>query len=104
MYDQFVWQAVLNSPVWLQAFFSMSGFLTTYATLITTDKNPITLLKCFVGVINRWIRSVSSILIYSSFFLILSILLNLLEVKFNILFLLYTTFNLIIVLPINSLL
>ncbi|CAG9795927.1 unnamed protein product [Diatraea saccharalis] len=56
MYDQFGWQAVLNSPLWLQAFFSMSGFLTTYATVITVDKNPITVFKCLMSLINRFIR------------------------------------------------
>lgn len=56
MYDQFGWQAVLNSPVWLQAFFSMSAFLTTYSVLITVDKSPITLVKCIMSVLNRYIR------------------------------------------------
>ncbi|KAL4709247.1 hypothetical protein ACJJTC_010708, partial [Scirpophaga incertulas] len=56
MYDQFGWQLVMNSPLWLQAFFAMSGFLTTYSVLITVDKSPITLFKCFMAVVNRWIR------------------------------------------------
>ncbi|XP_049877442.1 nose resistant to fluoxetine protein 6-like [Pectinophora gossypiella] len=56
MYDQFGWQAVLNSPLWLQAFFSLSGFLTAYAVLITTDDNPITLIKCFNSILNRYVR------------------------------------------------
>ncbi|CAH0682088.1 unnamed protein product [Chilo suppressalis] len=56
MYDQFGWQVVLNSPLWLQAFFAMSGFLTTYATVITANKSPISVFKCCMAVINRFIR------------------------------------------------
>ncbi|KAJ0174355.1 hypothetical protein K1T71_010501 [Dendrolimus kikuchii] len=56
MYDQFGWRAVLNSPLWLQAFFSISGFLTAYATLLTYERNPITLYKCIMSVMHRWIR------------------------------------------------
>ncbi|XP_068620645.1 O-acyltransferase like protein-like [Battus philenor] len=56
MYDNFVWKMVLNSPLWLQVFFSLSGFLTSYAVLISTDSNPITFVKCLVSIINRWIR------------------------------------------------
>ncbi|KAM3959446.1 nose resistant to fluoxetine protein 6 [Aphomia sociella] len=56
MYDQFVWQTLLNTPIWLQAFFSMSGFLTAYMVLITVDKYPLTFIKCLLGVVNRYIR------------------------------------------------
>jgi hypothetical protein len=56
MYDQFVWQSVMNSMLWLQAFFSVGGFLTAYYVLIIHDKTPITLIMCFLGVIDRWIR------------------------------------------------
>ncbi|XP_031765821.2 nose resistant to fluoxetine protein 6-like [Galleria mellonella] len=56
MYDQFVWQTLFNTPIWLQAFFSMSGFLTTYVILITMDEKPITFWKCLIGIINRYIR------------------------------------------------
>ncbi|KAG6461604.1 hypothetical protein O3G_MSEX012737 [Manduca sexta] len=56
MYDQFGWQAILNSPLWLQAFFSISGFLTAYTVLLTCDAQPVTLVKCFLSVVNRWIR------------------------------------------------
>ncbi|XP_075981088.1 nose resistant to fluoxetine protein 6-like [Anticarsia gemmatalis] len=56
MYDHFGWQAVLNSPLWLQAFFAMSGFLTAYATLISSPTKPITLFKCCMSIVNRWIR------------------------------------------------
>ncbi|KAJ8717591.1 hypothetical protein PYW07_005521 [Mythimna separata] len=56
MYDHFTWQAVLNSPLWLQAFFAMSGFLTAYATLVSSPTKPITFFKCCMSIVNRWIR------------------------------------------------
>ncbi|KAF9405674.1 hypothetical protein HW555_013696 [Spodoptera exigua] len=56
MYDHFTWQAVLNSPLWLQAFFAMSGFLTAYATLVSSPTKPITFFKCVMSIVNRWIR------------------------------------------------
>lgn len=56
MYDQFAWQAVFNSPLWIQAFFAMSGFLTAYSVLLSTPAKPITLFKCFMSIVNRWIR------------------------------------------------
>nr|XP_049701032.1 nose resistant to fluoxetine protein 6 [Helicoverpa armigera] len=56
MYDNFTWQTVLNSPLWLQAFFAMSGFLTAYATLISSPTKPITFYKCLMSILNRWIR------------------------------------------------
>ncbi|CAG4989468.1 unnamed protein product [Colias eurytheme] len=56
IYDQLIWKIVLNSPVWLQAFFSISGFLTAYVILIVTEKKPLTFLKCLLGIFNRWLR------------------------------------------------
>ncbi|XP_053614331.1 nose resistant to fluoxetine protein 6-like [Plodia interpunctella] len=56
MYDQFGWQAVMNSPLWLQAFFSMSGFLSAYVILITAETKPMTVMKCIMSVINRYVR------------------------------------------------
>ncbi|XP_026739369.1 nose resistant to fluoxetine protein 6-like isoform X1 [Trichoplusia ni] len=56
IYDKFAWQAVLNSPLWLQAFFAMSGFLTAYATLLSSKTKPITFFKCLMSIVNRWIR------------------------------------------------
>ncbi|XP_038211046.1 nose resistant to fluoxetine protein 6-like isoform X2 [Zerene cesonia] len=56
IYDQLIWKIVLNSPVWLQAFFSISGFLTAYVILIVTEKKPLTFVKCLLGILNRWIR------------------------------------------------
>ncbi|XP_063626457.1 nose resistant to fluoxetine protein 6-like [Cydia splendana] len=56
IYETFAGQAVMNSPVWLQAFFCLSGFLLSYSTLIGVESSPFTPLKAFVAVVNRWIR------------------------------------------------
>ncbi|CAK1584033.1 unnamed protein product [Parnassius mnemosyne] len=56
MYDHFVWKMVLNSPLWLQAFFSLSGFLTAYSVLICSERSPLTFGKCLLSIVNRWIR------------------------------------------------
>ncbi|XP_061721050.1 nose resistant to fluoxetine protein 6-like [Cydia pomonella] len=56
IYETFTGQAVMNSPVWLQAFFCLSGFLLSYSTLIGVESSPFTPLKALIAVINRWIR------------------------------------------------
>ncbi|XP_072942314.1 nose resistant to fluoxetine protein 6-like [Epargyreus clarus] len=56
MYDHFGWKLVLNSPLWLQAFFSLSGFLTAYSVLITSEKRNLTFPQCLMSIINRYIR------------------------------------------------
>ncbi|XP_063540774.1 nose resistant to fluoxetine protein 6-like [Cydia strobilella] len=56
IYETFTGQAVMNSPVWLQAFFCLSGFLLSYSTLIGVESSPFTPLKALVAVVNRWIR------------------------------------------------
>ncbi|XP_063367005.1 nose resistant to fluoxetine protein 6-like [Cydia amplana] len=56
IYETFAGQAVMNSPVWLQAFFCLSGFLLSYSTLIGVESSPFTPLKALVAVVNRWIR------------------------------------------------
>ncbi|CAB3244320.1 unnamed protein product [Arctia plantaginis] len=56
MYDMFAWKAVFNSPLWLQAFFAMSGFLTAYSVLISSPFKPITPFKCLLSIVNRWVR------------------------------------------------
>ncbi|XP_047996900.1 nose resistant to fluoxetine protein 6-like isoform X2 [Leguminivora glycinivorella] len=56
IYETFTGQAVMNSPVWLQAFFCLSGFLLAYSTLISVETKPFTPLKAVVGVVNRWMR------------------------------------------------
>ncbi|CAH2042004.1 unnamed protein product, partial [Iphiclides podalirius] len=56
MYDHLGWKLVLNSPLWLQAFFSLSGFLTAYSVLVCSETSPFTFAKCLLSIANRWIR------------------------------------------------
>ncbi|XP_048484000.1 nose resistant to fluoxetine protein 6 isoform X2 [Plutella xylostella] len=56
MYDTFAWQSALNSPLWLQAFLAMSGFLTAYSLLLCAERKPYTVVKCAVAIVTRWVR------------------------------------------------
>ncbi|XP_037873716.1 nose resistant to fluoxetine protein 6 [Bombyx mori] len=56
LYDQFPWQMIVNSPLWVQAFFSISGFLTAYTVLLSSEKRSLTIFSCLQSVLNRWIR------------------------------------------------
>ncbi|XP_050674606.1 uncharacterized protein LOC126972071 isoform X2 [Leptidea sinapis] len=55
-FDSIVWKIVLNSPVWIQAFFSISGFLMAYTSLIVSEKTTLTFGKCLLSILYRWIR------------------------------------------------
>ncbi|XP_022125237.2 nose resistant to fluoxetine protein 6-like [Pieris rapae] len=55
-YDQFPWKVLMNSPLLLQAFFVMTGFMTAYMALIVSEKRKITILGCFYSIANRWFR------------------------------------------------
>ncbi|XP_052743743.1 nose resistant to fluoxetine protein 6 [Bicyclus anynana] len=56
MFDHIPTQVVFNSPIWMQVFFSISGFLTAYFTLIYTEKSSLTFGKCLLALIYRFIR------------------------------------------------
>ncbi|XP_023940639.2 nose resistant to fluoxetine protein 6 [Bicyclus anynana] len=56
MFDHIPTQVAFNSPIWMQVFFSISGFLTAYFTLIYSEKRSLTFGKCLLSVINRFMR------------------------------------------------
>nr|XP_034835576.1 nose resistant to fluoxetine protein 6-like [Maniola hyperantus] len=56
MFDHIPTQLAFNSPLWMQVFFSISGFLTAYFTLIYAEKKSLTVGKCVLSFINRFIR------------------------------------------------
>ncbi|CAK1550256.1 unnamed protein product [Leptosia nina] len=56
LYDQLPWKVLMNSPLFLQVFFSMTGFITSYFVLIVAEKRTINLAACVFSTISRYIR------------------------------------------------
>ncbi|XP_045526107.1 nose resistant to fluoxetine protein 6-like [Pieris brassicae] len=56
MYDNIGWKLVFNSPLWLQAFFAMTGFITAYSLLIYTEKRELSIWTCILAIAHRWMR------------------------------------------------
>ncbi|CAH2089115.1 unnamed protein product [Euphydryas editha] len=56
MFDQLSAKVAFNTPLWMQVFFSISGFLTTYFCLIYSETNKLSILKCILAILHRYIR------------------------------------------------
>ncbi|XP_064073804.1 nose resistant to fluoxetine protein 6-like [Vanessa tameamea] len=56
MFEQLGGKAAFNTPLWMQVFFSISGFLTTYFVLIYSESGSFTFIKCLLSCANRYIR------------------------------------------------
>ncbi|XP_032520170.2 nose resistant to fluoxetine protein 6-like [Danaus plexippus] len=56
LYEHVSTKSAFNTPLWIQAFISISGFLSAYYLLIYTEKHSFTWKKCVVSVLHRYIR------------------------------------------------
>ncbi|CAH0724138.1 unnamed protein product, partial [Brenthis ino] len=68
MYDSFSGRAGFNMLLWLQIFFSITGFLTAYSTLVSSEKSSLTFLKCCLAILNRYIR-ITPVAIFTLWFI-----------------------------------
>ncbi|CAH2240898.1 jg9635 [Pararge aegeria aegeria] len=56
LFDHIPTQMAFNSPIWMQVFFSISGFLTAFFSLVYAETSTLTFGKCVLSLINRFIR------------------------------------------------
>ncbi|CAK1550255.1 unnamed protein product [Leptosia nina] len=56
IYDKLTWKVGMNTPLFLQAFFTMTGFMTAYMTLVIAEKRRISFTDCLFSIISRIIR------------------------------------------------
>ncbi|CAG9564326.1 unnamed protein product [Danaus chrysippus] len=56
LYEHVSTKTAFNTPLWIQAFISISGFLSAYYLLIYTEKHSFTWKKCIISVLHRYIR------------------------------------------------